>query len=517
MGKKALNGQPGKTTLWERFLLGVALILGLLIPLAGENHPPPQQVISLWKNKGGRVLLKQNFLFSNHWASPPALDYKLWIKPPCGTLSQCKKYPSEIVGKDTQREFYFRIGNPGWLLVIGETWSDHYMHPPISLQYFDNVSGKWKNFPCERTQGVRIYKHGENNSSWLAMFEPSQYPKTPCYVKQDTRFRLVILAPWSYDGRERFKAHGTVWVLFRKDTKSSPKINTQGKDLILWGKQTKGWGAKNAQITGNKLTLVTPARIFKVKGGAKGYCIWEAANPKNPVGRKVVCATNNATLIGFTLNPGTYTVIPEAGTYVTIYLNPLTGPIPGAKKGKITLPPLSWTPHIESRGRYEMNNERLCAHSMNPGGAWFTVKRPYALNRDYTVEFEFKLNTSDNHYPILYSDGFVFVAIGWGTKLQHYQPGAPYNLKDLNDLQAGKWYKIRIEAHPSQGSFSLYLNGQLISTARNIKILHPYHTLSPQIKDSGNIWIGDPDSVEYRGGTYNRGDVCWRNISVRLF
>lgn len=85
----------------------------------------------------------------------------------------------------------------------------------------------------------------------------------------------------------------------------------------LWGTQKAGWGhAVNARVTGNSITLNAPARIFKVTGnatGAKGFCLWTNRHA-------ILCGgTNRAnSIVGSILQPGTYTVLPRAGTSVTI-------------------------------------------------------------------------------------------------------------------------------------------------------------------------------------------------------
>ncbi|WP_457575620.1 PGAP1-like alpha/beta domain-containing protein [Desulfomarina sp.] len=175
----------------------------------------------------------------------------------------------------------------------------------------------------------------------------------------------------------------------------------------------------------------------------------------------------------------------------------------------------TWERHSLSGGQCTIQGNQLCIDAMQPGGAWFTTYRPYKLVGDYTVRFDIKLNTSDNHFPILYSDGFIYMMIDWGTMLAHYQPGRPYNLKDVMNLEQGRWYKIRIEAHPSQKSFDLYLDNKLISKASGIIPMHDAHTAPPQITDGSVIWMGDADSTAYRGGNYNRGSICWRGIAVR--
>ncbi len=176
-----------------------------------------------------------------------------------------------------------------------------------------------------------------------------------------------------------------------------------------------------------------------------------------------------------------------------------------------------WQGHTTSGGKFSASGSLLCIDSMKPGGAWFTKPRPYGFDRDYVVEFDFRLDTTDNHFPVLFSDGFVFVDVDWGTDLGHYQPGLSYGVRNhLFNLRKGQWYHIRVKARPSKGEFALYLDGRLLSTATGISVLHDYHTLSPQITDPGVIWFGDPDSTAYRGGRYNRGKVCWKNISIRI-
>ena len=219
----------GRHPCWSRRRTSEGWVLvtaGVLALAAGTAFaaaaPTPQQIVGRWQTSGGRILLEQEFAFANRWESPAALDYKLWIKPPCGTLRQCKKYPAAVVDGDTKREFPFRIGNPGWLLVVAETWSEATMHPPIALQYWDVETGDWKELVCEGTQGVRVYRHGQNNAAWLALYDPAAFPRARCYVERDTRFRVAVTAPYSHDGRVRFPARGRVWVLFAPEGRSGP-------------------------------------------------------------------------------------------------------------------------------------------------------------------------------------------------------------------------------------------------------------------------------------------------------
>ncbi len=86
-------------------------------------------------------------------------------------------------------------------------------------------------------------------------------------------------------------------------------------DYTLWGKQTEGWGATNAKSESDTLTLTKAATITKVERGSKGFCIWSG-------GKSVLCGGGERpSIIGKTLEPGTYTVLPTAGTEVIIYLS----------------------------------------------------------------------------------------------------------------------------------------------------------------------------------------------------
>ncbi len=123
-------------------------------------------------------------------------------------------------------------------MVVTETWSTHVMHPVGNLQYLEQDTGQWKIFDCVTSNGigtppVRYYKHGEGNQSWLSMVDLDNLPKALCRVEKPTLFKLSIVAPYSYDGRERFKAHGRLWVLFAPDRAINPNPqNTLGPSTL---------------------------------------------------------------------------------------------------------------------------------------------------------------------------------------------------------------------------------------------------------------------------------------------
>ncbi len=89
------------------------------------------------------------------------------------------------------------------------------------------------------------------------------------------------------------------------------------EDIILWGKQTRGWGATNAKTETKAVTLAKSATIVKVEGNAESYCIWSQ-------GRSVLCGGKNKSIVGRPLSPGSYTVLAglngQSSADVRIYL-----------------------------------------------------------------------------------------------------------------------------------------------------------------------------------------------------
>lgn len=180
-------------------------------------------------------------------------------------------------------------------------------------------------------------------------------------------------------------------------------------------------------------------------------------------------------------------------------------------------PYTNWIPYQNGQGTVSLQQSNLCINSMKTGGAWAETPRLHDISTDYTVELDFKVTEKDNHYIIIYSDGYLHLDIDWGTALSHHQPGAPYSLRQFpGNLQLNQWYKIKMNAYPSQGTFDVYIDGSKVSTATgltatNISAFHSIHRL---VNCTDCIFFGDPDDSSYNGGTYNRGSACWRNISV---
>jgi len=88
--------------------------------------------------------------------------------------------------------------------------------------------------------------------------------------------------------------------------------------IKLWGKQTAGWGAKNAKTDGNVVKLKKTVEIVRVEGNATSYCIWTG-------GSSILCGGGKkASIVGKVLSPGRYTVLAgldgKKEAKITIYL-----------------------------------------------------------------------------------------------------------------------------------------------------------------------------------------------------
>ena len=175
-----------------------------------------------------------------------------------------------------------------------------------------------------------------------------------------------------------------------------------------------------------------------------------------------------------------------------------------------------WHPQKNGESTYDITQETICINSMNSGGAWAEFYRGvYNSNLDYTVEFDFKLLDQNTHWFVLYSDGFLFLVVDWGTNLRNY-PSATLSF----NLEIDRWYAIRMEAQPTKGTYDIYIDGTKQATATGVTRpdVEPYHNSSSYsssyIDGPGTIFIGDPDDTSYNGGTYNRGSGCWKTIDI---
>ena len=98
-------------------------------------------------------------------------------------------------------------------------------------------------------------------------------------------------------------------------------------DYVLSGKQIAGSGhAKNARTESNRIVLTQSATITAVDGSAEEYCIWAAVTPQNRTASSVLCGgKGRGSIIGKTLGPGTYTVLPglngKSSAQISITLN----------------------------------------------------------------------------------------------------------------------------------------------------------------------------------------------------
>ncbi len=209
---------------------------------------------------------------------------------------------------------------------------------------------------------------------------------------------------------------------------------------------------------------------------------------------------------------------------------PVATPVPVSQQPTVPVyqPPVS-VPGIGSSGQltgfslhsnngntigYGASGE-LCSTSMIGGGSWAQMPVPYNINAPYSVTFDFKITETNNHFILIYYDDFVCVDIDWGKQISHYQPGSPYQLKQLPvHLNPHQWYSFRIDANPSGQTYTLFVDGKKISTATGIVPGHRFLKANQVIDTHPNtIFLGDvePDTSR-RGGIYNRGSGCWRNM-----
>lgn len=170
---------------------------------------------------------------------------------------------------------------------------------------------------------------------------------------------------------------------------------------------------------------------------------------------------------------------------------------------------LAWETKFTGGNNVNISGEQVCIDAMQPGVGFATRPRAHDISKDYTVSFEFKINTDNNHLLIIYYDEFAYVGIEWKTDLKLLQQGELYtNTQTLAKMEPDKWYQFRIEAHPGQKSYDLFLDGQKLGAATN---LEPGMRVpgAPSYEDVavGGFLIGD-----FEPAAKNRGNACWRNF-----
>lgn len=137
-----------------------------------------------------------------------------------------------------------------------------------------------------------------------------------------------------------------------------------------------------------------------------------------------------------------------------------------------------------SQGKAGNGGESLTVDAMKSGGAWFTTRRPYDLTGDYSVKFEFMLREAKGHWLTLYSDGLIYLTMGWGTELVHHQPGRSWELTaPLMKLDLNRWYRVELEASPTRGTVDISIDGKKVCLATGLKPVLAWHTLNKQMSD----------------------------------
>ena len=285
--------------------------------------------------------------------------------------------------------------------------------------------------------------------------------------------------------------------------------------IILWGRQK---AIVKPLWEGNYIALGAPTPIVGASyDGTDGMGIFRNRqhraflqfisphNMQNP-GPKVIDITGAVvakSLVGQVLPVGVYSLTPGRGTgdgivYGEVVLN-VGAVAPGA----------GWQAVVSGGNKVDINGSDICIRAMEKGKGFAALRRPYDFTGDYTVAFDFKLQDKDNHWFILFSDTFVHVHIDWGTAL-HYL--GPRNTRIMN-MDVGRWYHVKIAAHPAKKSFEIYVDGKRAGMGVNVTpgsmdAAAGLGTSGPDGPAGAWLYVGDD-----QGTAYDRGVACWKNIS----
>lgn len=181
-------------------------------------------------------------------------------------------------------------------------------------------------------------------------------------------------------------------------------------------------------------------------------------------------------------------------------------------------PLTGWLAHATGESTASNDGGVLAVDAMKSGGAWFTLPRPYGLDADYSVEFDFQLREANGHWLTLYSDGMIYLSMDWGTSLVHHQPGMSWEQTgSLARFDLNRWYSIKLDASPARGTVDIWIDGEKAGSATGLKPVLAWHTLSPHTKDPNMIFVGNADAPGdvNAEGTYNCGRGSWRNFKVK--
>lgn len=140
------------------------------------------------------------------------------------------------------------------------------------------------------------------------------------------------------------------------------------------------------------------------------------------------------------------------------------------------------------------------------GRMWY----PAQIQEDYTVVFDFRLGTADNHWFKVFADTNVFMVIKYGTELIQYlgenvQAGSGYQTpgdttyQHIKYLQADTWFRIELRVYLSRLQYDVYIDGDFVrmSDFTGNSVHYPEYFV-----------VGDQYTK------YNRGIGYWDNIHV---
>ena len=116
-------------------------------------------------------------------------------------------------------------------------------------------------------------------------------------------------------------------------------------------------------------------------------------------------------------------------------------------------------------------------------------------SQDYIISFQFKVPNSNNHWFLAMDNGQVHVVIDYGTDLRTWD-GTTASLAQT--LTSGQWYQIRCKAHPSDGNYDVYVNGE-------------YKSRADFLNDNATSYLRIGDIHD---GSYDHGEGYWDDIRV---
>jgi len=130
-----------------------------------------------------------------------------------------------------------------------------------------------------------------------------------------------------------------------------------------------------------------------------------------------------------------------------------------------------------------------------PQKASFPVLNSWDQKLPYTVQFDFKIPDTNNHWFFVYVDPSVHTVIDYNDDFTYRVGGINTKIMDLNTNQ---WYTMRYEVMASAGVYEIYVDNVLKATPA----IDPNTIFTP-------FWIGDRHS-----NMDDYGSAYWDNFKI---